>query len=109
MNKLVKLLVISLLCTPLFAVAHDDPKTLECANIERAFEFQKRALKIHLEREMPTEVAVEQINLLTLMLAGLGGVRDFDGAMHEASTQAYQNEIKEMHSRGKERSCPWAS
>ena len=113
MRKTLALVVIAataLLSVPTVATAdgHETPKQLECANIKRTYDARIRDLKIHLEREMPPEVVVEHLRLIHLPLAPLGGIRDFDGAFHESSAQAYRDEIAEMLRRGKNRECPWA-
>ena len=91
------------------ADGHVTPKQLECENIKRTYDARIRDLKIHLEREMPPEIVLEEIRLMHLPLAPLGGIRGFDGVFHESSAQAYRDEIQEMLRRGKNRECPWAA
>lgn len=91
------------------ADGHETPKQLECDNIKRTYDARIRDLKIHLEREMPPHIALEQIRLIHLPLAPLGGIRGFDGVFHESSAQAYRDEIEEMLRRGKNRECAWAA
>ena len=103
------LLAAMLLGTSCHAVAADTPEDLECANIERAWARQVWNLKAHLEREMPPQLPVDEVSLKTLWLAGLGGLRGFDGVLHESSTHAYRSDIAQMIARGKQRGCDWTN